>query len=74
MIFARPDIKTEVTLATGGFIIRLSSDQVARAVDLYGLPTGFFRDNYFDLLPDRPVGDLFPQRYEIEPGRISQRA
>jgi Beta-galactosidase/beta-glucuronidase len=59
MSFARPDIKTEVTLATGGFIVRLSSDKVARAVDLYGVPTGFFRDNYFDLLPDRPAEIYF---------------
>jgi beta-mannosidase len=59
MSFARPDIKTEVTQATGGFIVRLSSDKVARAVDLFGVPTGFFRDNYFDLLPDRPMEIYF---------------
>ena len=59
MSFERPNIKTEVTPATGGFVIRLSSDKVARAVDLYGVPTGFFRDNYFDLQPDRPTEVYF---------------
>ena len=59
MRFARPNIKEDVMPATDGFVVRLSSDKVARAVDLYGVPTGFFRDNYFDLLPDRPVEVYF---------------
>jgi len=55
MAFAKPNIKLEIKPSGNGFDIKLSSDRVARAVDLYGLSDGFFVDNYFDLLPDRPV-------------------
>ena len=55
MAFTRPNIKTEVSSAADGFVVRVESDRLARAVNLYGVSTGFFRDNYFDLFPDRPV-------------------
>ena len=55
MGFTKPNIKTEIIPTGDGYDIRLSSDRVARAVDLYGLADGFFVDNYFDLLPDRPI-------------------
>jgi len=55
MAFTRPNIKTEISPSSDGFNISLSSDRVARAVNLYGLTDGFFVDNYFDLVPDQPV-------------------
>jgi len=55
MAFTRPNINTEVLSAAGGFVVRVESDRLARGVNLYGVSTGFFRDNYFDLFPDRPV-------------------
>ena len=55
MMFLKPNIKTEISPSGDGFNIKLSSDRVARAVDLYGFHDGFFVENYFDLLPDRPV-------------------
>jgi beta-mannosidase len=55
MAFTRPNIKTEVSSAADGFVVRVESDRLARAVNLFGVSTGFFRDNYFDLFPDRPV-------------------
>src|SRR6185369_13821023 len=55
MAFTRPNIKTEISPSSDGFNIRLSSDRVARAVNLYALTDGFFVDNYFDLVPDQPV-------------------
>jgi beta-mannosidase len=54
MAFTKPNIKSEIVQSGDGFNIRLSSDRVARAVELYGLADGFFVDNYFDLLPDQP--------------------
>jgi len=55
MALERPNIKSEINLSGDGFDVKLSSDRVARTVNLYGLKSGFFEDNYFDLLPDRPV-------------------
>ena len=55
MTFGKPNIKTEIGESGDGFNIKLSSDRAARAVELYGFTDGFFVDNYFDLLPDRPV-------------------
>ncbi|HYJ91785.1 MAG TPA: glycoside hydrolase family 2 protein, partial [Pyrinomonadaceae bacterium] len=55
MAFAKPKITIQVTTDSKGFVVHLSSDRVARAVNLYGVKSGFFEDNFFDLLPDRPV-------------------
>jgi beta-mannosidase len=52
----RPDVKTDVVAARGGFKVVLSADKFARAVYL-SAPNyeGFFVDNYFDLVPGRKV-------------------
>ncbi len=54
----RPEIKTEIERTpTGNFKIVLSTDRLARAVYLSGLTAdgGSFSDNYFNLIPGRPV-------------------
>jgi beta-mannosidase len=53
-------IKTDVMPVRGGFKVTLSTDKFARAVYL-SAPNhnGFFTDNYFDLLPGRPVAVTF---------------
>ena len=56
----RPQIKTDVVHVRGGFKVTLSSDKFARAVYLStgssaGKLTGFFTDNYFDLIPGKQV-------------------
>ena len=53
MKFEKPAIKTEISQSANGFKISLSSDKVAKAVYLSGFTTGFFADNYFDLIPGK---------------------
>jgi hypothetical protein len=55
LTFSKPKIAVQSNVDPNGFTIRLTSDRVARAVDLYGVSSGFFENNYFDLFPDRPV-------------------
>ncbi len=52
---ARPAIKTEITLSGNNFKITLSTDKLAKSVYLSGFTEGFFKDNYFDLIPGRPL-------------------
>jgi beta-mannosidase len=52
----RPQIKTDVVPVRGGFNITVSADKFARAVYLSAPGhTGFFTDNYFDLIPGQKV-------------------
>ncbi len=52
----KPAIKTEVTSTDKGFRIKVSSDKVAKAVYLSADDgDGRFSDNFFNLLPGRPV-------------------
>ncbi len=53
MAFEKPNIKTEITANANGFKVKLSSNKVAKAVYLSGFATGFFADNYFDLIPSK---------------------
>jgi beta-mannosidase len=52
---SRPEIKTEINATTSGFKIALSSDKLAKSVYLSGFTEGFFSDNYFNLIPGKPV-------------------
>jgi beta-mannosidase len=53
---SKPSIKVEVTSSERGFRILLSSDKVAKAVYLRADDgDGRFSDNFFNLLPGRPV-------------------
>jgi len=54
----RPEIKTAIERTTSGnFRIMLSTDRLAKAVYLSGLTEdgGNFSDNYFNLIPGRPI-------------------
>jgi beta-mannosidase len=55
MSFSKPVIETRVEPSAKGFSVRLSSDRVARAVQLAGVAGGSFDDNYFDLIPGKTV-------------------
>jgi beta-mannosidase len=61
------NFKTDVTVASDGYNIMLSSDQLARNVYLsIDNFDGFFSDNYFDLLPGRSVQVKFSCDEKIE--------
>ncbi|MEO6590023.1 MAG: glycoside hydrolase family 2 protein [Pyrinomonadaceae bacterium] len=53
MAFEKPNIKTEIIANAHGFVIKISSDKLAKAVYLSGFTEGFFADNYFDLIPGK---------------------
>lgn len=55
MAFEKPNFKMDVSPQENGFKIVVSSDKVAKAVYLSGFPTGFFSDNYFDVIPGKPL-------------------
>ena len=66
----RPEISTQVVATRGGFKLTLSSDKLARAVYLSAPGyRGSFRDNYFDLIPGRPVEVDF---HTTEPIKLSE--
>lgn len=63
------NIRKEVMEMEGdAFLIRLSSDRLAKNVFLQAEDRpGFFSDNYFDLLPGRPVEVIFePERDGVD--------
>src|SRR6266404_1519208 len=63
LLLARPLIGAEVARTRAGFRITLSSDKLARAVYLSApAASGFFADNYFDLIPGRKVEVEFRTR------------
>jgi beta-mannosidase len=53
MSFTKPNIKTEIAPSKEGFRITLSTDKPAKDVYLSGFTTGFFADNYFNLIPGK---------------------
>ena len=56
----RPQISADAVRTPAGFRVTLSSDKFARAVYLSaGNQSGFFTDNYFDLIPGRKVAVEF---------------
>ena len=52
---SHPAIKTEISPTVNGFRIMLSTDTLAKSVYLSGFAEGFFADNYFNLIPGRPI-------------------
>jgi beta-mannosidase len=63
--FAAPTIKTEITRTASGFRLALSTDKLAKSVYLSGVPEGVFADNYFDLIPGRPLTVEFRAREKM---------
>jgi beta-mannosidase len=56
----QPQISTDISPTPHGFKVTLSADEFARAVYLsLARGDGFFSDNYFDLMPGRPVSVEF---------------
>ena len=51
----RPQLDVQVMPQRGGFKLKVSTDKFARAVYLSTPYEGSFVDNYFDLIPGRPV-------------------
>jgi len=52
----KPEVKSEINPVDGGFEIALSTNKLAKNVYLtIGDESGFFSDNYFDLIPGQPV-------------------
>jgi len=49
------NIAAEVAPARNGFRVTLTTDKLARAVYLSTRTEGFFTENYFDLIPGKPV-------------------
>ena len=50
----RSEVRLDIARVRGGFRVTLSSDKLARAVYLSAPAyTGFFTDNYFDLIPGK---------------------
>jgi beta-mannosidase len=55
-----PRMEVRVARAGAAFAVTLGTDTLARHVRLsYGPDDGFFTDNYFDLVPGRPVEVVF---------------
>ena len=68
MALRKPAIAVDVAPADGGMRVRLSSDTLARHVRLaYDVDDGTFSDNYFDLLPGRPIEVLYRPKGAVEP-------
>lgn len=55
LALARPDINTEIATTRAGFRLTLTTNRLARAVYLSTTHSGFFVDNYFDLIPGHPI-------------------
>jgi beta-mannosidase len=74
LLLPQPKITADVTRARDGFSVSLSSDRFARAVYL-SIPghTGFFVDNYFDLLPGRVVNVEFRTEDNISVAEVQNQ-
>lgn len=56
VLLPKPEVKYTIEQVDGGFEIALSTDKLAKNLYLtIGNEEGFFSDNYFDLLPGKPV-------------------
>jgi beta-mannosidase len=56
---SKPSIKTAISATAEGFRVMLSTDKLAKTIQLSGFASGFFSDNYFNLIPGRPVAVEF---------------
>jgi beta-mannosidase len=50
-----PQIKVDAVQTANGYKLTVSSDKLAKAVYLSSKADGFFSDNFFNVLPDKPV-------------------
>ncbi|MEP7075837.1 MAG: glycoside hydrolase family 2 protein [Acidobacteriota bacterium] len=66
LALGKPNITTDVVADSFGFLITVSADKVAKDVYLSGSSDGRFSDNYFTLLPGRPVEVRFDSNNKPE--------
>jgi beta-mannosidase len=62
---SQPAIKTQVSQMRDYFRVTLSTDKLAKSVYLSGFPEGFFSDNYFNLIPGKPVEIEFHAKQKL---------
>lgn len=60
-----PQIKVDAVQTANGYKLTVSSDKLAKAVYLSSKTDGFFSDNFFNVLPDKPVEIEFRTRTNI---------
>ena len=60
-----PEIKVDVAKIPNGYKLTVASDKLAKAVYLSGKTPGFFSDNFFNVLPDKPVVIEFQSKANI---------
>ena len=66
-----PRVGVSASPARGGFRLTLTTDRLARAVQLSSAGAeGSFSDNYFDLVPGRPLEVEFRARGRVRPGEF----
>jgi beta-mannosidase len=58
-------INFEVAKNPNGFKVTLTTNKLAKSVYLSAKTDGFFSDNYFDLLPDKPLEVEFRTRVNV---------
>jgi beta-mannosidase len=62
---SKAQIIFETVRGRNGYKIKLTADKLAKSVYLSTKTAGFFSDNYFDLLPEKPVEVEFRTRLNI---------
>jgi beta-mannosidase len=73
MSLSRPEIKSEIRPTSNGFTIMLTTDSLAKSVYLSGFTEGSFSDNYFNLIPGRPVKVEFRTKEKIDANEFPKR-
>ncbi len=73
MTFEKPNIKTEFAPSANGYRIKISSDKVAKAAYLSGYTGGFFADNYFDLIPNKPLETEFKTNRKMSEDELKNK-
>ena len=70
---SRPAIKTEIASSANGFKIVISTDKLAKSVYLSGFIEGFFADNYFNLIPGKPMEIEFRIKQKMSVDEFRQK-
>ena len=71
---SHPEIASEIVQTRDGFRITVSSDRFAKAVYLSATDhDGFFSDNYFDLIPGKPVAVSYRSRSPLSLSQLRER-
>lgn len=68
-----PTIKAPVSVMRDSFIVTLSTDKLAKSLYLSGFAEGFFSDNYFNLIPGKPVNVEFRPKEKMSVDEFRQK-